>query len=111
LRRKGKTPPGMNDGILSRGRARALKGALGQVRLGIGTVAGIFQRGHEILIALPLEFFLRGFEVCNTHCDFFPPASEAFFLFGHADSFDFCLVPIGDRDWGTNWDAALQDCD
>jgi hypothetical protein len=62
------------------------------VWLGVRSVAGISQRGYKIFLALPLEFFLRGFEVCNARRDLFALASEAIFLFGHA----YPLIPAFD---------------
>lgn len=85
--------------------------ALGPERLAVGPAAGIFQRGHEIFVALAFELFLGGLEACNARCDFFPLASEAIFLFGHAHPFDSCPAAIGARNWGANWDMAVQDCD
>ena len=44
----------------------------------------IIQRGDAIFFALALEFFLRGFEICDARRDFFPLPSEAILRFGHA---------------------------
>ena len=47
----------------------------------------IIQRGDAIFFALALEFFLRGFEICDAGRDFFPLPSEAILRFGHAHPF------------------------
>ncbi len=77
-----------------RGRAEMMRGgavtgraALGPQRFAVGSVAGIFQRGHAIFFALALEFFLGRLEACDARCDFFPLESEAVFLFGHDHPF------------------------
>jgi hypothetical protein len=72
---------------------------------------GVFQRGHEIFVALAFEPCLRGFEACNAGGDFFPLQSGVVWLFGHAHPFDSCSTAIGGCDWGVNWEEALQDCD
>jgi hypothetical protein len=75
-------------------------------------VARIFQRGDKIFLTLAFEFFLRGFEICDARDDFFPLQSGVVWLFGHAHPFgDSCPACIGGRDWGANWEEALQDCD
>jgi hypothetical protein len=74
-------------------------------------VARIVQRRDKIFLAFAFEFFLRGPEVCNARCDFLTLLREAVVLFGHAHPFESCPVPIGVRDWGANWEQALQDCD
>ena len=75
-------------------------------------MARIFQRRHKIFLALAPEFFLRCFEVRDARCDFFPFQSGPVLLFGHAHSrLILCPMPIGNGDWGANWDTALRDCD
>ena len=63
-------------------------------------VLRVLKRGDEIFLALALEFFLRGFEVCHAYGDFFPLPSEAILRFGHAHPFfDSCpralMIEIG----------------
>jgi hypothetical protein len=50
-------------------------------------VPGIFQRGDKIFLTLAREFFLRCFEGCNAHCDFFPLQRGIIRLFAHAQPF------------------------
>jgi hypothetical protein len=50
-------------------------------------VAGIFQRGDKIFLALAFEFLLRCPEVCDARCDLFALSSDSFVLFGHAIPF------------------------
>jgi len=67
-------------------------------------------------MALPLEFLLRFPETRHAYCDFGSLPREPFFLFRHRPSRScrvrMIRVPdmIGGREWGVNWETALQDC-
>jgi hypothetical protein len=89
-----------------------LDDALLSVGPALGSVPRIFQRGEKILFAFAFESFLGGFETCHPHFDFFALLRQSVLQFGHAHPpFDSVPTSIGVRDWGTNWDTALQDCD
>jgi len=99
-----KNPANTNGGVFLKGRAPESRRALRPERLAVGSVSGFF------------EFFLGGFEACDARRNFFPRTREAITLFGHCPSFlrrvfESRPTSIGDRNWGTNADAALQDCD
>ena len=111
-----KNPANTNGGVFLKGRAPESRRALRPERLAVGSVSGLFERRHEIFLAFPFEFFLGGFEACDARRNFFPRTREAITLFGHCPSFlrrvfESRPTSIGDRNWGTNADAALQDCD
>ena len=50
-------------------------------------VPRVLQRRDKIFLAFALEFFLRGPEVCNAHCDFLAFPRQSILLFGHAHPF------------------------
>src|ERR1700761_6485795 len=77
----------------------------------VGSVPGFFERRHEIFLAFPFEFLLRGFEACDARRNFFPRSREALTLFGHCPSLLSRVLEsrpsaIGGRNWGVNADAA-----
>ena len=53
----------------------------------LDSVAGIFQRGCKILLALASEFFLGRLEAGDPCGDFLSLARKIFFLFGHRHPF------------------------
>ena len=67
-------------------------------------------------MALPFEFLLRFPETRHACHNFGSLAREPFFLFRHRpsrsclNSFDSRPDTIGGREWGVNWETALQDC-
>ena len=75
------------------------------------SAAGIFKRRDKIFFTRAFKFLLCGFEVRHAHSDFFALLCEPFLPFGHANPCDSCPASNGGRDWGANWEAALQDCD
>jgi hypothetical protein len=81
------------------------------MRRSLRSVARIGKRRREIFVTFPPEFFLGGFENCNARCNFFPLPGDVVLLFDHARPFDSGSMLICGRDWGANWDTALQDCD
>jgi hypothetical protein len=68
-------------------------------------------------MALPFEFLLRFPETRHACRNLGSLAREPFFLFRHRPSrsclirFDSRPDMIGGREWGVNWETALQDCD